>query len=58
MQIQAVFLWEMTSCDLIGGYQHFGETFCLHLQDHKLRNNLFCLLNFVEHFGSTGSVVG
>lgn len=28
----AMFLWTLTPCRLVGIYQHFGETCCLHLQ--------------------------
>jgi hypothetical protein len=30
VMIHAVVLWSVTACSLVGGYQHFRETCCLH----------------------------
>jgi hypothetical protein len=35
MKIQIVVFWFMIQCNLVYGYQHFGRTYCLHLQGSK-----------------------
>jgi hypothetical protein len=35
MKIQIVIFWFMTQCNLVGGYHHFGRTYCLHLHGYE-----------------------
>jgi hypothetical protein len=30
------FIWVLTPCRLVGRYQHFGGTYCLHLQGDSM----------------------
>jgi hypothetical protein len=32
LKMTVLFFWVVTPCRLIGRYQRFGETYCLHLQ--------------------------
>jgi hypothetical protein len=32
VKMSMLVFWVMTPCRLVGGHQHFGETYCLHLQ--------------------------
>jgi hypothetical protein len=34
--LQVGVFWVVTPCDAVVGYQRFGETYCLHLQDENL----------------------
>jgi hypothetical protein len=42
--LAAVTFWDVTSCSLIDGYQRFGRTCCLQLQDKKVAFHLMWLL--------------
>jgi hypothetical protein len=33
--VEIAFFWDMTPCSLVDIYQHFGRTYCLHLQSRK-----------------------
>jgi hypothetical protein len=35
VRMSMLLLWVVTPCELVGRYQRFGETYCLHLQGRK-----------------------
>jgi hypothetical protein len=39
IRIQIEFFWVLTPCNVVLGYQRFGEPCCLHLQDEDLDLN-------------------
>jgi hypothetical protein len=46
LKMTMLFFWVVTPCGLVGRYQHFGETYCLHFQDRPEHGDSMFNRNF------------